>query len=206
MIYSMAVILSLMTSLSLPTAGMPMVERVLASLPKVKRIEDSAGANIGLWVGPDGTIISCVVRSSAGNANIAAQFCEPLIGYRMQKPTAADGTPSYGYVKTTVFAFPDGRQLPQVWLRELQASRTDEAEEAVLKVAAPDWSPRSNIFLLVEVSEEGKVAACKPGSPKSDKTLAAEACAGSIGRVLEKRTAADGRPVSYVRSLGLIAS
>jgi hypothetical protein len=206
MSFVVAAIFSMASALSVPSAGMTMVQTIIAKLPDVDRTGQAAGADLGLWVGPDGRIISCEVKRVVGDEALASLFCKPLIGVKMGRPIAHDGSSTFGYAQTTLTMVPDSRRSAQNQLtQELKKLRAGAQDEDLPKPIETDGKPAKRLYLFVEINEAGNVIACERGNHKVDEASAITACEGLIGRSLGTRLDASGRAVRYVRSLGSLA-
>lgn len=202
-----ASLIAVASVMSFPTEQTDMVRYLLKGLPEIIHDEESAAADIGLWVRPDGRIESCEIVRSTGEQSTMEKVCPALKSYVFNAPRAGDGREIHAYLVTTVSLFPDRspgkRNLLMKNLRQLREASEEKRFESSL---SPRAERSGQWTLTLNVSDQGIVSHCQKGSKITSSKFAAIACEKLVGSAMAKRFAENGEAVPYLLRFGFISS
>lgn len=205
--FEAAALIALVSGISFPTEQMDMVDHLLKALPEIKRDDESAAADIGLWVRPDGHIVNCeVVRYTGAKASVD-RVCPAFDSYSFKSAHAGDGTELHAYLITTISLFPDrspGKR--NVLMKNLRQLREDSEEVSFERSLFLDERSPSDFLLTLDVDEQGIVSHCEKGSKKTSVKTADLACNKLVGRAVTRRFDENGEAVRYLMRFGFTPS
>ncbi len=205
--FEAAALIALVSGISFPTEQMDMVGHLLKALPETKRDDESAAADIGLWVRPDGRIVNCEVVRYTGDKASIDRVCPAFENYSFKSPRAGDGAEVHAYLITTIFLFPDrspGKR--NVLLKDLRQLREDSEEVSFERSLFPDKRSSSDLLLTLDVDEQGIVSHCETGLKKTSVKTADLACSKLVGRAVTRRFDENGEAVRYLMRFGFTPS
>jgi hypothetical protein len=141
---------------------------------------------VDLFVGPDGTVLSCDVAYAERSKADGETYCRNSIGQKVTKPaTGPDGAAAYGVLRF-------GRVTGQ-------ALRAPDMELQVASLPAP-YTSRMRVPAIAWVDAAGKLAGCE-ADPAAPAAYGKVACQQLQQVPLSVRQDASGRPVPYVARL-----
>jgi len=133
------------------------------------------------------------VESTAGDADLARQLCSSAIGQRIAAATDFNGSRAFGVARSR-FSVSSGsaRDL----LDKFPAFKPPRLVVSVKSLPA-GWEPSVTIGLIVNTS--GHVAACDGIEGKTSASTLA--CSEASRQAFDIRKGAEGKPVTYLRTL-----
>lgn len=188
------------SGLHIPLGGMDMVRHLLSGLPDVNDTGQAAGADVDLWIGPEGTVVACEIPRQVGDEDLVRLICPALEGYRIGSPKRGDGSNAYADISLPIVAFPDRKlSLRNRLNSDLSELRKKSDDERYVQLDALKW--RKGWRLFVEIAEDGSVANCTRASKEVREDSAKQACAAIVATPFARRVGIDGEPVRYVKTL-----
>jgi len=158
--------------------------------------ELSAAAVVDLLIDPQGRVIGCDTRSTAGDAGLGEQICGITLNRRVAPARLRDGTPSYGAVHTALKLFLTGTKQGD-FIHNLQHSPALELSVKHL----PDGAARMEGALLLAVDAQGVVTDCEPLAKAGKPSLPPALCKYDGLSPQPVEHGKDGVAVGYITNL-----
>jgi hypothetical protein len=198
--FSQILLVAAVIGLSAPSANMDLALHLLRNLPDVDDTGQFAGADVDLWITPDGTIAECDIPRGVGDEAILSLICPKLLGFRLEPPLAADGTPVHADVSIPIRIFPRGRASLERRLHESLAElRVQAVDQRYVTVGSLQW--RTGWRVLVEINEDGVPTSCERATSNVRRNSTDFICSVALDQTYASRNDFSGSPVKYILAI-----